>query len=298
MKAVTQDNISAIKEAEKYQKASIYNDLICGEHVSGGVRQDTVLTKINLLLDKNIIDAEDKEFYLNNFDTYNTPLCSLPKGHSSRHKSSSQNFFGEWGYTKVADCHTAPGADDVLIKNRTKRNFPIQFTKTMETALRKEHDLKSAGKLKAGIFVENANTPFLAATADIDMASMLVAIRGSDNHYDMPQDIEYAYKNHFKFLINDYASRGITISKDGEHLCDMILGYEMQPEWVNGEDRKAPTQIQFGHVVPISPDKYMTRGGNVIPLTRNGNLMQGDGTFENTKETIKIAYMHMHGVSC
>jgi hypothetical protein len=298
MKAVTQDNISAIEDAEKFWKDSIYNDLICGKHVFGGVRQGTVLSKIDLLLEKNIIDAEDKEFYINNFNTHNTPLCSMPMGHSGRCKSSSQNFFGEWGYTKIADCHTAPGADDVLIKNRAKRSFPIQFTKVKETALRQEHDLKSAGKLKAGIFVENANTPFLAATADIDMASMLVAIKGSEDYYDMPQDIEQAYRNHFKFLIDDYASRGISISNDGEYLCDMILGYEMQSDWVNGGDRKAATQIQFGHVVPISPDKYMTRGGNVIPLTRNGNLMQGDGTFEETKETIKIAYMHMHGASC
>ena len=46
-------------------------------------------------------------------------------------------------------------------------------------------------------------------------------------------------------------------------------------------------QVQFGHVVPVKSDKYMTRGGNLLPITRGGNLMQSNRSIKGTYDWLR-----------
>ena len=74
-------------------------------------------------------------------------------------------------------------------------------------------------------------------------------------------------------------------------------GWTIEPEWYRiqdiSDDKGDLRQVQFGHVDPIRSDKYQTRGGNILPLTRSGNLLQSNSHVKDVfQTTIKGAYEH------
>lgn len=285
---VTAANRAALADAIEFQQDSPYKDLICGQPTSGGVGEKTFAEALDRVQDIGISDAEI-DFYTNFYEQHSQSICVLPKGHTGRCRCSYEPFFGKKFANKIKDCHTAPGADDVIFKNRCKRSFPVQVTKRQETLLRSEYNLKQKVKLKAGIPLENAGTSFTVATAQFDFAAILTLQK--DVEYVMPADIEVALKNHAQNLVEQYKEQGIFITKDG-YLCDPILGYTLEASWYTIDDDRSPYQVQFGHVNPLRSDKFMTRGGNVLPITRRGNLIQSDTPLSEAKYFIKDAYEH------
>jgi hypothetical protein len=215
----------------------------------------------------------------------------LPKGHTGKCYSSYGTFFSKRFENKIKDCETTPGDDDILFKNRARRYFPVQVTKNQYTVLNGLHKWKARNlKLKAAIPVENGGTMFTVATAHFDLAAILMLQKGIE--HNLPGDIESSLRARAAQLVADFAGMGIYITDKAGNLCDAVLGYTLEPEWYSIEDRTDPNQIQFGHVKPLSADKFMTRGLNVVPITRRGNLIQSDTHLDQVHLYIKDAYEH------
>ena len=285
---ITPQNRAAVAEAVDFQETSPYKDYICGKTCNGGVRQRTFSESISRLAQVDITAAES-DFYDDFYKNHSGAICCLPKGHSGKCRSTLAGFFTDKFANKIKDCNTAPGADDVLFKNRCKRTFPVQITKRQESELRSEYNLKQRVKLKAGIPLENAGTSFTVATAEFDFAALLLMQKGVT--FTMPADVHDKLLIHAFRLVKEYHKRGIYIAKDG-YLCDPILGDILEPEWYTIDDDRSPYQIQFGHVTPLSDSKYMTRGGNILPLTRRSNLIQSDTPLDEIAPILKQAYLH------
>ena len=133
--------------------------------------------------------------------------------------------------------------------------------------------------MKAGIPTEFGGTNFTIATAHFDFAAILMLQKGIE--HKLPEDIEYKLLDRAQQIVEEFASQGIDIVDENGQLICPVLGCTIEPEWYETDD-KNPNQVQFGHVEPIRSDKYMTRGGNVVPITRNGNLMQSDKSILQT----------------
>jgi hypothetical protein len=275
---VTEDLKSAVSEAKKFQQESIYSDLMCLKPTKGGVGFQTFETALDNT--KEYISEEDITFYRNFYSNYSSPLCVLPKGHSGKCSCSYGKFFSENFAKKIKDCDTTPGDDDILYKNRARRVFPIQVNKNQYTILNAKYSWKAMNiKMKAGIPVEFGGTNFTIATAHFDFASILLLQKGIE--HKLPEDIEFKLLTRSQDIVDEFLTQDIDIVDGNGQLCCPVLGCTIEPEWYETDD-KNPNQVQFGHVQPIRPNKYMTRGGNVVPITRNGNLMQSDKSIQQT----------------
>jgi len=275
---VTSDLLSAVAEAKRFESESIYSSLMCLKSTNGGVGIKTFETALSNA--KEYMSEEDVAFYRDFYSNYSSPLCVLPKGHSGKCSCSYGKFFSDKFAKKIKDCDTTPGDDDILYKNRARRIFPIQVNKNQYTVLNAKHTWKAKGiKMKAGIPAEFGGTNFTIATAHFDFASILMLQKGVE--HKLPEDIEFKLLERAQDIVDEFLQQGIDIVDENGQLICPVLGCTIEPEWYETDD-KNPNQVQFGHVEPIRSDKYMTRGGNVVPITRNGNLMQSDKSIQQT----------------
>jgi len=275
---VTEDLRSAVAEADQFKTNSIYPELMCLKSTKGGVGIKTFETALSNA--KEYMSEGDIEFYRNFYDNYSSPLCVLPKGHSGKCSCSYGKFFTDKFAKKIKDCDTTPGDDDILYKNRARRIFPIQVNKNQYTVLNAQHTWKAKGiKMKAGIPAEFGGTNFTIATAHFDFAAILLLQKGVE--HNLPEDVEFKLLQRAQDIVDEFLAQDIDIVDENGQLCCPVLGCTIEPEWYETDD-KNPNQVQFGHVQPIRADKYMTRGGNVVPITRNGNLMQSDKSIQQT----------------
>jgi hypothetical protein len=275
---VTEDLKSAVNEAESFQQESSYSDLICLKSTKGGVGLNTFETA--LVNAKEYMSDEDVTFYRNFYRNYSSPLCVLPKGHSGKCSCSYGKFFVDKFAKKIKDCDTTPGDDDILYKNRARRIFPIQVNKNQYTVLNAKYTWKAKNiKMKAAIPAEFGGTNFTIATAHFDFAAILLLQKGIE--HKLSEDVEFKLLERAQDIVDEFVAQGIDIVDENGQLCCPVLGCTIEPEWYETDD-KNPNQVQFGHVQPIRSDKYMTRGGNVVPITRNGNLMQSDKSIQQT----------------
>jgi hypothetical protein len=285
---VTEELRSAVADAEKFKQESDYESLMCLKKTKGGVGFNTFTSALSRC--SEYISEEDKKFYQDFFNKYSAPLCVLPKGHSGKCTCSYGKFFSERFANKIKDCDTTPGDDDILYKNRARRYFPIQVTKNQYTVLNAKYKWKGNVLLKAATPTENAGTNFTIATAHFDFAAILLLQKGIE--HKLPEDIEYELLDRAESVVDEFAQEGINIVDKNGQLCDPVLGYTLQPEWYGIDDKRDPNQIQFGHVNPLRSDKYMTRGLNILPITRRGNLIQSDTPLSEVHNFIQHAYEH------
>ena len=290
---ITDENKRAITEAQEFEKTSKYNDLVCMKTLKGGVLKKTFEQALEKI--KEIGTDQDVEFFKTMFEN-SKPKCCLPKGHKGKCMHQYDNFFSELFRNKVRDCSQAPGNDDIFFKNRTQRTFPIQITKDQYTKLNAKYRWKlNKVKMKAGVPLEFSATSYLIATAYFDFAAILMLQKGIEHTF--PKDIEEKLIERSKEIIEEFKEQGIRIiGKDG-YLCDAVNGWTIEPEWYRiqdiSDDKGDLRQVQFGHVDPIRSDKYQTRGGNILPLTRSGNLLQSNSHVKDVfQTTIKGAYEH------
>ena len=285
---VTEDLKTAVTEARQFEESGEYNDLICLKECAGGVKEDTFNKSIESI--KEYASEDDIAFYKFFCSLFSKPKCCLPKGHKGKCKSSYFSFFSKNIANKIKDCDTTPGDNDILFKNRARRVFPVQVNKEQYTKLNAKYKWKGNVLLKAGIPVENAGTPYTIATAHFDFAAILMLQK--DIEHKLPEDIEEKLILRSHEIVKEFEEQNIYIvDKDG-YLCDPVLGLTIEKKWYNIDDKRDPNQIQFGHVNPLQSDKYMTRGGNVLPITRRGNLIQSDTPLSKVNEFIKHAAAH------
>jgi len=215
----------------------------------------------------------------------------MPKGHKGKCCHSYKRFFPKQYANKFMDCKQAPGnMHKVFYKNRCGRVHPIQITKAYELELRLLHGKKT--NYGACIPIEFASTRFGCATAEFDLAALLTRHKGIAE--TLPSDIKSVLDKHAEYLIEYYNKElGIYIEKEG-YLCDWVTGKILEAEWWE-LDSRLNSSIQFGHVIPVKSDEYMTRGLNIIPMTKRGNLIQGDDEPETVTQTQIYSAGHMKG---
>jgi len=289
---VDENNVSAVRDAEEFASSSIYATTMCGAKLGNGIREEGFYEALDRLAPYSIT-KEERVFYENFYQTQSVPRCWLPKQHTEQCSSRAGKFFAEVFSNKLSDCVTAPGADDVVFKNRCARYFPIQISASNERSLRKKFDLKQTVKLKAAVPLEQATTGYLSATASLDIAALILGQKDAPATTLTPNTVKLLMQ-HQRYLVKHYKQQKIEVINASGNLCDP---WTLEPLdfawWLPSPEGKDPKQIQFGHVQPISPQRYMTRGLNVIPMLRQTNIMQGDRSFsEFMKETMLIADKH------
>lgn len=280
MNIVTNNNISALNEANDFQENSGYSDLMCGKFIKK-IDIPTIETALEKL--KSIgISKEDIDFYRHFQDLHSNALCFLPVGHRGRCHQHPAKWFEKEFVNKLKDCWLMSGNDDILYKNRCHRYYPIHIDSDTETRLKLEYKLKSEDiKLRAAAPLKFGATGFLAATAYFDMVGILMFQRGI-NLNKFPSHLIDSFCEHgkrvFKKFNNDTKFRMID---DDEFLCDPLFGKTFELSFYNKLERKPDDAIEFGHINPVRDDEYMTRGGNIFLISRSSNLIQSDTDFKD-----------------
>ena len=280
---VTEDLKSAVAEAQQFENEDIiYHESMCLKPTSGGVKEKTFIEALQAA--KKYMSEEDIAFYRDCFNKNRKGRCVLPKGHKGRCRCTYEPFFDYKFAKKIRDCIQAAGNSDILFKNRCHRAFPIQVTKEQYTVLNELYKWKASNvKLKAAMPTEFGSTSFIVATAIFDFAAILMLQKGIE--HKLPEDIEYKLLDRAQDIVVEFKKQGIRIVDENGHLCCPIIQKTIEPEWYDNRDDDF--QIQFGHVNPVRSDKYMTRGGNLLPITRAGNTMQLDRTIPETYDYIQ-----------
>jgi hypothetical protein len=277
---VCKDLLDAISDAEDFEKNSIYAKVMCGKKLeNSGVKEKTMAKAIDRLQDLGLTESEI-DFYWKFYETHGKPRCCLPAGHKGACQHLIGSYYADNFINKFFDCTQAPGADDVIFKNRIARFFGVQLTKENESTLRKMYGLKQKKKYKAAIPVHQAGTGFTCATAAFDLASLTTLQYGIEYKKNFSDDVLEAYKKHAQYLVNYYKTEyNMTIVDDEGYLCDPWSLERLQPDWWNTDELDNFNQIQFGHVFPVVSNRYMTRGLNILPLTRETNSAQNKRSF-------------------
>ena len=143
---VSQELISAIQDAVEFENTSIYATVMCGKKLEdSGVKVETMAKAIDRLQDIGLTEDEI-DFYWDFYETHGKPRCCLTAGHSGKCKHLIGSHYVVQFVNKITDCTQAPGADDVIYKNRIARFFGVQLTKENEAILRKMYGLKQKKK--------------------------------------------------------------------------------------------------------------------------------------------------------
>jgi hypothetical protein len=284
---LTSDNYNAINESVEFENNSFYKDLICGREISkGGPKLSTIMSSLIQLRKIGLTD-EEYNFFMDRYNNHSKPICCLPKNHDGTCQMKYENFISEKYHIKTKDSYTGPGDDDIIFKNRYGRTYPIQISNSQESILKRNYDLKNSNlKLKAAIPIKQASTPFMVASSQMDICAFINKIEKQN----FPKYLSDFMDDHFNTLKTYFEKNNIYITDDDGDLCCPVMGVKILPNYIN--ENAGDNQIQFGHVESIRNDRYMTRGMNVIFITRRGNLIQSDDSLFQIRETIERCYNH------
>ena len=276
-----------------------YKKNFCLKEISNAVRDNTIKTSINLLLlsckDKNInVTYSDIEKIVDNMN-YKS-LCCLPKNHTGRclktlpwAKAGMTSKKNKSLLTQLDWVYSTPGNDDFIYKNRSSRLFPIKLSDDVEKKIRNK-----TIKRKCAIPLKDGSSPLMAATCYIDLCSYLLNVEGFwellkfENDY-LKNLFKFYKKEHFSYISKYFQKKNRKISENKEsiNLICCVRGTTISKDDLV-RNIKDDLSIQFGHVVPRSNSQMMTRGQNVVLMTRRGNLIIGDHDFLSNTWLIEI----------
>lgn len=229
-------------------------------------------------------------------------LCVLPKNHKGKCVSNYKSLFKTNKTTNkllnsiVKSIYYTPGNDDYVFKNRASRLYKHVLSESDARKIRNKNIKK-----KCAIPLRDASTPILLAQSYLDWITFIVNI----------QDIgKYIYSNnetcikilemihlHKSFLISYYSHRKI-FNNDGYTICVVtgkVLGIENFAD-ISRDNRiiLSEDDVQLGHCLSRN-DNYVTiRGCNLLPMTRRGNLLIGNGNFCENKWLIELKQIIEH----
>jgi hypothetical protein len=192
---------------------------------------------------------------------------------------------------KLKDSFTNPGDDPNKGANRShKRNFPLAHDKetrsewykwNKETGFKKENQ-------NAVLRLNMVATGYMMGLAFIDIYSCILHSKGSEKYLDVSPKFRQVLDQRWDELKKLYAEKHIKIYNDNDYLQDPILWETIEIDWYGkgGEDLKG---IQFGHVEPVSEVRWMTRPGNVLPITRETNLNQSSASLYSVMDRMRLS---------
>jgi len=257
------------------QEATVYSENMCGKLTRArGIKLSELLPKLEFF--KSLGPTSSEILWVEEFlDKHSRARCCLPKGHAGPCMHKLDAAVPSSFKSKIADCHRTPG-DKGLFMNRAARHFPIQLLRSARIQL---------GKVDTpfAIPLEFSGTGFTTATAYFDWASLLTLQQGFVANDFYSSHIS-KYREHAEFLARYYlSSYRLKIVNDEGYLCDPFTFETLKLQWWNEGHH-----IQFGHVLPVSDTEYRTRGMNIIPMTRETNMLQGDRPWTQFIEELKV----------
>lgn len=223
-------------------------------------------------------------------------ICVMEKGH---HGSCSATPYIPKGKNKIIngivqklkDPLTNPGDDPNKGANRShKRNFPLAHDKETRSEWykwNKETGFKNENQ-NAVLRLNMLATGCMMGLAFIDIYACILHSKGSEKYLDISSRFREILEQRWNELKELYAKKHIKIYDDNDYLQDPILWETIEIDWYGkgGEDLKG---IQFGHVEPVSEEKWMTRSGNVLPITRETNLNQSSASLYNVMDRMRVS---------
>jgi len=215
-----------------------------------------------------------------------TGACSpnpyLPKGTDKISKGIEQ---------KLKDPLTNPGDDPNKGANRShKRNFPLAHDKETRSdwyKWNKENGFKQEHQ-NAVLRLVMVASGHMMSLAFIDIYACVLHSKGSEKYLDINPKFRNILEQRWAELKELYAEKHIKIYDENDYLQDPILWETIEIDWYGkgGEDLKG---IQFGHVEPVSEGKFMTRPGNVLPITRETNLNQSSASLYSVMDRMRTS---------
>jgi hypothetical protein len=282
---------TCMKNANNWEKSTnidFYKNNFCLKKSKTGIREDTVKSSVENLVkccvSNNIKLKEDdihKVIKIIDFQQ----CCVLPKNHDGKccnnlpwtkiMKKNTNNHITMLGWVG-----STPGNDGHIYKNRASRIFPIRLSYDVGKKLKNKEV-----KYKCAIPLKDSSTPLMLATCYIDITSYLLRVRHFDELYlttiseHDKQIMHVYYKTHFLYLKNYYEELNRYLYKDNNtHTRCCVTGHLIDVKDLI-KDVTDDESIQFGHVEPISEINIMTKGQNVVLMTRRGNLILGNNNF-------------------
>jgi len=216
----------------------------------------------------------------------NKSLCVLPKDHSGKCCSNYNKLFKHEALTKKLNyIDKTEGDNDYIYKNRNSRIFPIAIPDSFEKKIKDKNQKK-----KCAIPLKNSTSPFGKATALFDYAVCFSTIEGIEPYRDDDEYRKYKPKfdEHKQYLNTKYSEYGRSpFNDDGKLICP-VTKEKINIDIIIKSDRTDAKNIQVGHIIPRSNHQFTIRGGNILPMTRDGNRIVGDYPFlEDIGQTTK-----------
>ena len=158
------------------------------------------------------------------------------------------------------------------------------FDKDTEKRIRKFAKSKKKEKYftNLAIRLSMGATPVMIATSTLDMMAMIYHSQDCAQYLPVTSRFKQILGQRWSELkelcLNSEPpmiifDRNDHLTSPVSHRTIELLDYGKGHTELNG--------IQFGHILPIREDKWMTRGGNVMPLPRGDNLKQSNSNLQD-----------------
>lgn len=255
------------------------------------------ITRLKKLQESKRLTQEEKDFLINKVEEgFQNSICVKEKNHKGKCSNlpylPKEYKFGKIPkenrdplkvgvngiIAKIKDPVNNPGGDSCPLQNRGgSRNNITMFDKSSEKDLRQyaKDKKKETYFTNLGIRLSMGATKYMIATAIIDMFAMIYFTKDAKELFKIPKNFEDLLTQRWEELKTLHLNDGLIIFDRNNNLQDPIdhrtieiTDYGVGHTNLNG--------IQFGHIKPIREDKFMTRGGNVMPLSRGSNLKQSN----------------------
>lgn len=264
-----------IRTSEEFEKTSRYIDTMCMKTLKAGPRETVAVVPQGCECMPGRAGLKH--------------VCVLPKNHTGACSKDFNSIFKKTdpitkklvGKINLAIFSTPGESKEYVYKNRSSRLFGVVLAGHEEEKIRVTTEKKACA-----IPLNEASTPILLAQAYLDWMTYIMNIRGIDTYLDP----EYAHFSGVKTMISDHKDYLKTcfptrkvFTDEGYAMC-VVTHHELSVSDVadpsrNNRANPLNTDLQLGHNFPRT-ERYVTiRGGNLLPMTRRGNLIIGERVF-------------------
>lgn len=273
--------MSFSRHAKQFEENSHYSDLMCLNETGQVPKYDENLAKFT------------EQFELGSERDNLKHRCVLHKGHEGKctHKydfllkdkkdPTSEKLLGSIDLA----IYSTPGNDDFVCKNRASRLYKVALTNEQEKAIRDKNEKK-----KCAIPLKDASTPILLAQSYLDWWTFIINTEGIERLLaDTPftRAVMDMLKRNKQYLQNIVFNNRQIFDDEGYSICvikkNRLNISNFADPTRNNRTEILDTDIQLGHCVPRSDNYPTIRGGNLIPMSRRGNLIIGEHLFTEDK---------------
>ena len=273
--------MSFSRHAEQFESNTHYSDLMCLRETGQAPKYDESLARYT------------DQFGLGNMRDNLKHRCVLPEGHEGKctHKydfllkdkkePTSEKLLGSIDLA----IYSTPGNDDFVCKNRASRLYKVALTNEQEKEIRDKNEKK-----KCAIPLKDASTPILLAQSYLDWWTFIIHTEGIEGLLaDTPlaKSVMDMLKMNKQYLQNVVFHNRQIFDNEGYSICvirrNRLKITDFADPTRNNRTEILDTDIQLGHCVPRSDNYPTIRGGNLIPMSRRGNLIIGEHLFTEDK---------------